>query len=113
MAQQAQELDALRQSFATKNEIARQGCLRVKPTLIKDTQIIEAEQEYIDKSLQNEMLYSAKNEQYIDTIAEQTAIKTNRIRHDVRHRLICWPERLVHENNDIICCSKVIAIATR
>ena len=76
MVQQAQELDAT-PKFCDKNEIAQQGMFARKSHTDKGyANNRMAEQEYIDKSLQNEMLYSAeKLAIQRDTIAEQTAIK--------------------------------------
>ena len=119
MAQQAQELDALRQSFATKNEIAQQGMFARKAILDKGyANNRMAEQEYIDKSLQNEMLYSAeKLAIQRDTIAEQTAIKQTELgmMSDIGGSILELARKTGRENNAIaqaaFVAQKVIAIA--
>lgn len=119
MAQQAQELDALRQSFATKNEIARQGMLARKAIFDKAyANNRMSEQEYIDNSLQNEMLYNAeKLAIQRDTIAEQTAIKQTELgmMSDLGGSILELARKTGHENNAIaqaaFVAQKVIAIA--
>lgn len=119
MAQQAQELDALRQSFATKNDIARQGMLARKAILDKGyANNRMSEQEYIDNSLQNEMLYNAeKLAIQRDTIAEQTAIKQTELgmMSDLSGSILELARKTGHENNAIaqaaFVAQKVIAIA--
>lgn len=119
MAQQAQELDALRQSFATKNEIARQGMLARKAIFDKAyANNRMSEQEYIDNSLQNEMLYNAeKLAIQRDTTAEQTAIKQTELgmMSDLGGSILELARKTGHENNAIaqaaFVAQKVIAIA--
>ena len=119
MAQQAQELDALRQSFATKNEIARQGMFARKAILDEAyANNHMAEQEYIDKSLQNEMQYSAeKLAIQRDTTAEQTSIKQTELSmmSDLGGSILELARKTGHENNAIaqaaFVAQKVIAIA--
>ena len=119
MAKQAQELDALRQSFATKNEIASQGMLARKAILDKAyANNRMAEQEYIDKSLQNEMQYSAeKLAIQRDTTAEQTSIKQTELSmmSDLGGSILELARKTGHENNAIaqaaFVAQKVIAIA--
>ena len=63
-----------------------------------------AEQEYIDKSLQNEMLYSAeKLAIQRDTIAEQTAIKQTELgmMSDIGGSILELARKTGHENNAI------------
>jgi len=119
MAQQAQELDALRNSYATKNEIARQGMLARKAILDKAyANNRMAEQEYIEKSLQNEMQYGAdKLAIQRDTAAEQTAIKQTELgmMSDLGGSILELARKTGHENNAIaqaaFVAQKVIAIA--
>ena len=119
MQQQAQELDALRQSFATKNEIARQGMWARKAILDEAyANNHMAEQEYIEKSLQNEMQYSAeKLAIQRDTTAEQTAIKQTELgmMSDLGGSILELARKTGHENNAIaqaaFVAQKVIAIA--
>lgn len=119
MAQQAQELDALRNSYATKNEIARQGMWARKAILDKAyANSRMAEQEYIEKSLQNKMQYSAdKLAIQRDTTAEQTAIKQTELgmMSDLGGSILELARKTGHENNAIaqaaFVAQKVIAIA--
>lgn len=119
MAQQAQELDALRNSFATKNEIARQG-MRARKAILDKAYANNrmSEQEYIEKSLQNEMQYGAdKLAIQRDTAAEQTAIKQTELgmMSDLGGSILELARKTGHENNAIaqaaFVAQKVIAIA--
>ena len=63
-----------------------------------------AEQEYIDKSLQNEMLYSRRKLAIQrDTIAEQTAIKQTELgmMSDIGGSILELSRKTGHENNAI------------
>lgn len=119
MAQQAQELDALRNSYATKNEIARQGMWARKNILDKAyANNRMADHEYIEKSLQNEMQYGAdKLAIQRDTAAEQTAIKQTELgmMSDLGGSILELARKTGHENNAIaqaaFVAQKVIAIA--
>lgn len=119
MAGQAQELDALRAQYTSKNEIIYQS-MKARQAIIDEAYATErmSETEFYTRSTQNDLQYNAEKLQIqSDAMAEQNALKNEEFNaaSNLAGNILELARATGHENNDIakvaFVAQKAIAIA--
>ena len=119
MAGQAQELDALRAQYTSKNEIIYQS-MKARQAIIDEAYATErmSETEFYTRSTQNDLQYNAEKLQIqSDAMAEQNALKNEEFNaaSNLAGNILELARATGHENNDIakvaFAAQKAIAIA--
>ena len=119
MAGQAQELDALRAQYTSKNEIIYQS-MKARQAIIDEAYATErmSETEFYTRSTQNDLQYNAEKLQIqSDALAEQNALKNEEFNaaSNLAGNILELARATGHENNDIakvaFAAQKAIAIA--
>ena len=119
MAGQAQELDALRAQYTSKNEIIYQS-MKARQAIIDEAYATDrmSETEFYTRSTQNDLQYNAEKLQIqSDAMAEQNALKNEEFNaaSNLAGNILELARATGHENNDIakvaFAAQKAIAIA--
>lgn len=119
MAGQAQELDALRAQYTSKNEIIYQS-MKARQAIIDEAYATDrmSETEFYTRSTQNDLQYNAEKLQIqSDAMAEQNALKNEEFNaaSNLAGNILELARATGHENNDIakvaFVAQKAIAIA--
>ena len=119
MAGQAQELDALRAQYTSKNEIIYQS-MKARQAIIDEAYATNhmSETEFYTRSTQNDLQYNAEKLQIqSDAMAEQNALKNEEFNaaSNLAGNILELARATGHENNDIakvaFVAQKAIAIA--
>ena len=119
MAGQAQELDALRAQYTSKNEIVYQS-MKARQSIIDEAYATNrmSETEFYTRSTQNDLQYNAEKLQIqSDAMAEQNALKNEEFNaaSNLAGNILELARATGHENNDIakvaFAAQKAIAIA--
>lgn len=119
MAGQAQELDALRAQYTSKNEIIYQSMM-ARQAIIDEAYATNhmSETEFYTRSIQNDLQYNAEKLQIqSDAMAEQNALKNEEFNaaSNLAGNILELARATGHENNDIakvaFAAQKAIAIA--
>ena len=119
MAGQAQELDALRAQYTSKNEIIYQS-MKARQSIIDEAYATDrmSETEFYTRSTQNDLQYNAEKLQIqSDAMAEQNALKNEEFNaaSNLAGNILELARATGHENNDIakvaFVAQKAIAIA--
>ena len=119
MAGQAQELDALRAQYTSKNEIVYQS-MKARQAIIDEAYATDrmSETEFYTRSTQNDLQYNAEKLQIqSDAMAEQNALKNEEFNaaSNLAGNILELARATGHENNDIakvaFVAQKAIAIA--